>query len=122
MNTRDIGKFCEDEVSDYLTDHGYFIKAQNFQYGRSSEIDIIASRNGVLHFIEVKARSSDKYGLPREALSSNKIFKIRRASELYMKFTNTHDIELSYDVAEVYFKKNNETIEISSIELLVGVF
>jgi len=121
MNTREIGKFCEDEVVEHLIAQGYVIKTRNFRYGRSSELDIIATHNGVLHFVEVKARSSIKYGLPREALSFDKIAKIKRTSELYMNFNNIYDIELSYDVAEVFFERNDKAIEIYSIELLIGV-
>ena len=68
----DKGKQGEQLAADYFSTRGYEILQQNWRY-RHWEIDIIASRNNMLHFIEVKCRSSSGSGFPEESISKKKI-------------------------------------------------
>lgn len=123
MNNRDIGRLCEDYVCRKLQEQGFSVLTQNFRVGRSPELDIVAKKDDVIHFIEVKARSQTAYGLPREAVSAAKIQRILKASEFFTARYRTYDYKRSYDVAEVYFSKLNETqLQIHKFELLYQVF
>lgn len=77
-----LGKKAEDYTSDLLVSLGYKIIARNFR-SRFGEIDIIAINEDCLKFIEVKARFSHKFGAPQEAVTPQKIYKIRRTGEYF---------------------------------------
>ena len=66
-----IGKWGEDTAAEYLTQRGYEIVARNIRtpYG---EIDIIAKQGDITIFVEVKARTSNKMGLPEESITPRK--------------------------------------------------
>ena len=64
---KSIGNFGEDEAVKYLMKHSYKIITRNFSC-KLGEIDIIAKDKDVLVFIEVKARTNDKYGNPSDAI------------------------------------------------------
>ena len=53
--SRDFGKFNEDRAIDFLQDRGFFIVDRNFYAKKYGEIDIVAKKDNVLHFIEVKS-------------------------------------------------------------------
>ena len=55
MNNKAIGRFGEDIACEYLEGSGFEVIARNYNT-RCGEIDVIAERRGMLHFIEVKTR------------------------------------------------------------------
>ena len=54
LNTREIGNIAEDRAVEFLENNGYEIIDRNF-YTKFGEIDIIAKKDNILHFIEVKS-------------------------------------------------------------------
>ena len=66
-----IGNLGEELATEVLKAKGYYIIRRNFScpYG---EIDIVAIKDKVLSFIEVKTRSSAQYGAPGEAVDFKK--------------------------------------------------
>jgi len=77
-----LGKYGEDLASDYLVRHGYHLIQRNFK-ARYGEIDIIAMKNSILVFIEVKTRIGKKYGIPEEAVTQRKIHEVTLTAEYY---------------------------------------
>jgi len=73
------GKWAEDLVSRWYEQHGYVIVARNWRCKRG-ELDVIACRDGVLVVCEVKARASNAFGTPAEAVTPAKQLKVRRAT------------------------------------------
>lgn len=67
----------------YLTGSGYSILHQNWRH-RRWEVDIIAEKDGILHFFEVKTRRTKKFGLPEEAVGNRKIQNLINAAEEYL--------------------------------------
>lgn len=108
MNTKVAGNFGEDCAAQFLESAGYTIVARNFRI-RSAEIDIIAQRNDVLAFIEVKARSSIRHGLPSEAVTRRKQKKIIAAAGVFLQDEKFCDCACRFDVVEVYL--NGERVE-----------
>ena len=82
-----LGKKAEDYASRFLLQNGYKIIDRNFR-SRFGEIDIIALKDDVLVFVEVKARWSTKFGLPEEAVTPQKLWKIGRTGEYYSLSTS----------------------------------
>ncbi len=68
----EIGREGEDLAAGWLARHGFSILHRNWRHGRY-EVDIIAGRTNVLHFIEVKTRRTTAYGHPEEGVSRKKI-------------------------------------------------
>lgn len=97
-----VGNSGEEFAARILEDEGYMILERNFRT-RIGEIDIIASKDGVVHFIEVKTRTSDEYGCPADAVTESKQNTIRRSAEIYMSRRRLMWKAYSLDVAEVTF-------------------
>ena len=78
-----LGKEGEQMAADFLVQQGFAILHRNWRYGQL-EIDIIAIRNGVLHFVEVKRRTSNKFGYPEESVTKQKFRFLMRAADQYL--------------------------------------
>jgi len=81
MNTRKIGNIAEDKACQYLTQKGYKIIERNF-YTKFGEIDIIAYKDEVFHFIEVK---SGKTFEPVFNITPVKLKRIINSAKVYIK-------------------------------------
>ncbi|MEJ6513071.1 MAG: YraN family protein [Acidimicrobiia bacterium] len=66
-------------MSRWYEQHGYVIVARNWRSKRG-ELDIVARKDGVLVVCEVKARASNAFGTPAEAVTPAKQLKVRRAT------------------------------------------
>lgn len=100
-NKRSIGAVYEKKAEDFLKDKGYDILQKNFRC-KMGEIDIIARKNDVICFVEVKYRKSASYGHPEEAVSYYKQEKIRKVAEFYFLYHKIPlDTECSFDVIAV---------------------
>lgn len=85
---------------EYLSECGLRVLERNFSC-RTGEIDIIAVQDDTVVFIEVKTRSSDKYGLPSEAVSKGKQQKIVKTALYYMQKNRLLDYMCRFDVMEI---------------------
>lgn len=95
----------------YLLDKGYVILETNFNC-RFGEIDVIAIKDNILHFIEIKGRLNIKYGYPREAVTKQKQKRIISAAKYYFMLKGTDDFLCQFDVVEIIV----ENKEINHIE------
>lgn len=101
MNNRELGRKYESKAADFIVNNGYKILCRNFSC-RIGEIDIIATEQGYLCFIEVKYRSTTNYGFPSEAINPHKIHKITRTAQYYMLTNNyPEDTPCRFDVVEI---------------------
>ena len=77
-----VGRWGEDAVAAYLAERGYEILTRNARtpYG---EIDIVAKQADITVFVEVKARTSNKMGLPEEAVNPRKQAHMLACAEHY---------------------------------------
>ena len=100
MNTRAFGMAGEDAACAYLIKKGWKILGRNVRIGRN-EIDIIAGKKKLIAFIEVKRRSSERYGSPAEAVNLEKQRRIVQAAALYMQENGLAGANIRFDVIEV---------------------
>lgn len=77
------GTTGESMAEAYLITKGYIILHKNWRHSHW-EVDIIAEKDDILHFIEVKTRRTEKYGQPEDAVSNKKIQNLINASEEYL--------------------------------------
>ena len=79
---KDIGNKGEEEAVNYLRGKGFHIITSNYRFKRN-EIDIIAKIDDLLVFIEVKKRSTNKFGYPETFVNKHQTDRIMKASEEY---------------------------------------
>ena len=97
---RKIGDIGEEIACKYLRKKDYKILDRNFlkSFG---EIDIIAQDGNRLVFIEVKARSTENFGIGRDAIDDEKLRKIKNASIFYIKRNVKYQPLIRYDLIEI---------------------
>ena len=98
MNRRAFGGEGERAACDYLTSKGWTIIETNVRRGRC-EIDIVARNRGLTAFVEVKRRSSLRYGRPAEAVNREKQRRIAGAAAMYMQENGLERVR--FDVIEI---------------------
>jgi putative endonuclease len=82
VHTRAKGDIAEEHGCEYLRNKGYRIIDRNV-YNRFGEIDIIAIRDNVLHFVEVKSATNYEHAVNN--ITSSKLQKLRRAIQTYLQ-------------------------------------
>lgn len=86
MSSTDTGRRAEKAAATYLEMRGYKIIERNWRRPRC-EIDIIAEKDGVIHFVEVKYRINDEQGGGLEAITPTKLKQMRRAAWTWVEET-----------------------------------
>lgn len=103
------GVRAEALVADRLQDDGWVILARNWQ-GGGAELDLVVQRDGVLRFVEVKARDAgDDSAL--DALTRDKQRRIARAAGLWLDLNGEPEREAAFLVAIVSFEPGGWTVE-----------
>ncbi len=95
--SRAKGSIAEKQAVDFLCKNDFTIIETNF-YSRFGEIDIIATKDGVLHFIEVK--SAPSFDVAVANITPAKLSKVIKTAEVFMK-KNVLDIEHTFDAVIV---------------------
>ena len=114
----EIGKSGEIEAVNFATKHGYKIRETNFKkpYG---EIDIIAEKDRVLHFIEVKTSKyyPNSAFLPEIRVNAKKIRNLKKLCETYLRETRvSQDQPWQIDVISVILNDDDSAREVKLFE------
>ncbi len=114
--TKQIGDIGEKIAKEYLEKKGWKILCENFA-ASGGEIDLIGFKNGNLVFFEVKARSNLSFGTPLDAVDSQKINRINKASYSFLKlYSKRNKIPVFYPfgikIQRTIYKKRIDVIEI----------
>ncbi|MCJ7773245.1 MAG: YraN family protein [Desulfobacterales bacterium] len=112
LNNRQIfGRKSESLAVKHLKRKGYKILEQNFRT-KMGEIDIIAKDKGVIVFVEVKARRSNRFGDPKWAVTYKKQKKISMAALQYLKTTKQSNTSARFDVVSIDSSGDKLAIEV----------
>lgn len=84
MSSTETGRKAETAARVYLEMRGYRILEQNWRRPQA-EVDIIAVKDGVVHFVEVKYRRSDEQGGGLESITPAKLRRMRRGAESWVE-------------------------------------
>ena len=95
--SRAKGNVAEDKASEFLLGLGFTIVERNF-YSRFGEIDIIAVKDEVLHFVEVK--SGLDYESAIQNITPKKLSRLIKTGDVYMKKNSLH-VDFVYDALVV---------------------
>ena len=102
MSNREYGNKSEDKAVRYLENRGFIVTDRNYYAKKLGEIDIVAVKDGVLHFIEVK--SSHRSFEPVYNITTSKLHKIIKSAQYYM---NVKKLDTPYCIDAVIVKKNS---------------
>ena len=113
MKTFNKSKGADGEklAASYLISNGYRILAKNF-VTEVGEIDIIATDEEYLVFVEVKTRLNTDFGRAAEAVDYAKQKKISLVASQYINKFGLFDVPVRFDVIEIYL----QSFEINHIE------
>jgi len=109
-----IGFEGEATAINWLSSKGFYIIKINWRYSHY-ELDIIAEKGEMLYFIEVKTRKSLGFGYPEEAVSGEKLRRMKMAGAGYLLRHAPDQIRVQYAIVSIIAIKDNEP-EISFIE------
>lgn len=106
FKTKHLGNTGEEIAEKYLISNGYTILDRNYRT-KIGEIDIIAKKNGIVCFVEVKTGTPEStvYFLPEFHVNKRKFSKLKKLGELYLLEHNLNKIDQKWriDVISVIF-------------------
>ena len=100
MKRKTFGTDGEFDTGDYLKTHGYEILAMNYRRP-TGEIDLVARQGRTVVFVEVKRRTTRRYGAPAEAVTPAKRVRIVRTAALYLQENRLDDVPVRFDIIEI---------------------
>lgn len=94
----------EQLAQNFLIKKGFNVLYTNWCFGKK-EVDLIAERDGILRFVEVKTRASNAFGFPEEAVNSRKIGYLKDAAAEFMD-TNPQYKKIQFDIISILMENN----------------
>ena len=110
-----LGNKGEDLAVSYLQKHGYRIIARNFK-ARYGELDIIATQDNVLVFVEVKTRVGHQYGTPEEAITPRKLREVVKTAQYFSMLHEELPQSLRVDVIGIELNDYQEVVSFNHIQ------
>jgi putative endonuclease len=99
-----LGKAGEDVACRELERRGYAVVARRYRC-RFGEIDIVARDGGTVVFVEVKARTSSRFGEPAEAVTIHKQTRVAAIAEDYLARNRLRGAPCRFDVVAISFDR-----------------
>ena len=93
------GKEGERLAIQFLKTHGYTVLHSNWRYSHY-EIDLIAWKTPVLHFVEIKTRRNYRFGYPEESVTVKKMKNLMSAANEFLSL-NPHYKQVQYDILSI---------------------
>lgn len=115
-----VGNLGEQTAKNYLIKNGYKILTTNYSC-RFGEIDIIAMDKECLVFIEVKTRTSGKYGHPENAVNYWKKKHLELTARSYIDYKRMSNYIARFDVVEVFAKYADNNFIVEKINLIKNI-
>lgn len=93
-------RWAEELAATWYRREGFEILARNWTM-HGGELDIVARRGRTVVICEVKARATDNFGTPLEAMNHTKQRRVRRAGFAYLSAHDISGVDVRFDVAAV---------------------
>ena len=106
----ELGKLGEDLAIEYLTSKGYLILARNFRF-KKCEIDIIASFEQEIIFVEVKTRSKIISQYPENAITSKKLSLLYLGADEFLHQNNLSHFPARFDSIAISFENIKNEVD-----------
>ena len=80
----DFGVWGEDMAQQYMVEQGYSLLHRDWRCGHR-DLDLVMYKDGIVVFVEVKARANDFLVSPEQAVDVKKIRSLSIAANAYVK-------------------------------------
>ncbi len=111
---RALGATGEDAAAKWLEARGYTVLARNVRT-RDGEIDLVARQGSVVAFVEVKSRTTSRFGHPVEAIVPWKRRRIARQAALYLHRCGLDDCAARFDAIAVHLDLDGRPLAVEHI-------
>lgn len=115
QQNKNTGRIGEDLAKEYIKKKGLKILHTNWQVHNVGEIDIIATHNNTLIFIEVKTRTYADFGHPLEAINNKKLEHIKKTAIFYLHQEKNNYEDIRFDAISVILKPEIKIYHIENI-------
>lgn len=105
-----FGRRAEDLAVAHVASRGWRVLERNWRF-HHKEIDIVAERDGVVAFVEVKARRADGWGHPLEAITATKRRDLTTAARGWIAAHGHRGQSYRFDAVVVVRGKDRTTVE-----------
>lgn len=113
---KQTGQHGESVACAHLEEAGYTIVDRNWRC-KVGEIDIIASRAGLLIFVEVRTRyAGGRFGTAAESVDRRKQLKVTTTAQFYLRQHNQSVMPVRFDVIAITLEGNDIVKELKHIE------
>lgn len=102
LDRKEIGDYGEKVAAAWLRADGAKILYRNFRAPQGGEVDIVARKDDLLLFVEVKTRREGAKIRGLDAVNASKQGLIERGANEWLRLLGTREIPWRFDVVEVY--------------------
>ena len=110
LTTAEIGREGELLAALWLRKHGRKVLYHNFSGPREGEVDIVCRHGKTLTFVEVKTRTSEKFGRPADAVDKEKQALIQRGAKEWMNLLSRRVFSFRFDIVEVILNEGERPV------------
>jgi uncharacterized protein (TIGR00252 family) len=100
LTSRQVGSEAEAKVAKFLKQQGYKVLARNWKT-KACEVDIVATKDAKLYFVEVKYRKDAKQGGGLAAITPKKLKQMEFASQIFASVNSLEGVDKRLAVADV---------------------
>ena len=110
----ELGRRGEEMAASYLRKQGFKVLHRNFRSPQGGEVDIVCrdKKANTLVFVEVKTRSSSRFGDPSSAVTPAKQNRISRGALAWLRMLGNPDILFRFDIVEVLVEESEPSISL----------
>ena len=110
-----LGNRGEALAAQRLRSLGYSIRERNWRCP-VGELDVVAEKDGVLIFVEVRTRRGDRFGTPEESITPIKRAKLLEVAQTYLEEHGEEDRNWRIDVVAIEIGPRGEVVRMEVIE------
>ena len=116
-----LNRVCPPPADDcaYLRSEGRRILYRNFRAPKGGEIDIVARDGNTLVFVEVKTRTSERFGRPLDSVDNKKKKLMQRGANGWLQLLGTRDLRWRFDVVEIILLEGKKP-RVTMVENVTG--
>lgn len=95
------GEYGERRAAGWYVERGFEVVGRNWRDGRGGELDLVLRKGDLVVMCEVKARASDAFGGPAEAVTAAKQARLRRLAAAWLAAHQLGGVDVRFDVVAV---------------------
>jgi len=95
-----LSRAGEEAAKQYLLSKGYSVLHRNIRFPEG-ELDVVAAHNNVLIFIEIKTRTTEKFGKPYEFVSSKKQYRQIKLAKRFLSYCRLGSVPVRFDIISI---------------------